>query len=188
MWRRWQAKDGRTVDQLSWVVSELRKDPDAHNTLVTSWNPEYLYSMAAPGTAARFPICHNLYQVNIKHGKVCLQLYQRSADIFLGVPFNIASYALLTIILAKILDREPGEFVHTFGDYHMYENHREQIQEQLSRSPKPLPTISFTRNFKTLDEFKPEYVKLSDYDPHAGIKAELTVAGGFNKKLHSTGV
>lgn len=187
-WRRWQARDGRTVDQLSWVIEELRKDPDAHNTLVTSWNPEYMYSMAKPGEGARFPICHNMYQVNIKHGKVCLQLYQRSADIFLGVPFNIASYALLTAIIAKILGREPGEFIHTFGDYHMYENHREQIKEQLSREPKTFPTIKFTHDFTSLDEFKPEYVELVGYEPHASIKAELTVAGGYNKKLHGTGV
>src|SRR3989344_1435933 len=107
LWRKWPSTLGQTVDQLAWVVDELRKDPDAHNTLVTSWNPQYLYSMAKPGEASKFPICHNLYQVNIKKGKVCLQLYQRSADMFLGVPFNIASYALLTIILAKILGREP---------------------------------------------------------------------------------
>ena len=185
-WRRWPAKDGRKVDQLQWVIDELRKDSDAHNTLVTSWNPEYLYSMAAPGLGARFPICHNMYQVNIKHGKVCLQLYQRSADIFLGVPFNIASYALLTCIIAKILDREPGEFVHTFGDYHMYENHREQIKEQLTREPKPLPTLSFSQNFNSLDSFKPEYVQLNNYEPHATIRADLVVSGGYNKKLHGT--
>jgi thymidylate synthase len=185
-WRRWQAKDGRTVDQLQWVIDELRKDPDAHNTLVTSWNPEYMYAMAKPGEGARFPICHNMYQVNIKHGKVCLQLYQRSADIFLGVPFNIASYALLTAVIAKILGREPGEFIHTFGDYHMYENHREQIKEQLSRQPKNFPTLKFTHDFNSLDEFKPEYVELVGYEPHATIKAELTVAGGYNKKLHGT--
>ncbi|HEY4522488.1 MAG TPA: thymidylate synthase [Candidatus Paceibacterota bacterium] len=183
-WRRWPAHDGRAVDQLGWVIDELRKDADAHNTLVTSWNPEYLYAMAAPGQGARFPICHNMYQVNIKHGKVCLQLYQRSADIFLGVPFNIASYALLTVILAKILGREPGEFVHTFGDVHIYENHREQAQEQLAREPKAFPTISFLENFDSLDTFKPEYVQLNGYEPHAGIKAELTVAGGYNKDLH----
>ncbi len=183
-WRRWIARDGRQVDQLGWVIEELRKDPDAHNTLVTSWNPEYMYAMAKPGEGARFPICHNMYQLNIKNGKVCLQLYQRSADIFLGVPFNIGSYALLTCIVAKILGREPGEFIHTFGDYHMYENHREQIQEQLSREPKPLPKLSFTHEFDSLDSFKPEYVLLEGYEPHAGIKAELTVAGGYNKKLH----
>ncbi|MEK9185709.1 MAG: thymidylate synthase, partial [Patescibacteria group bacterium] len=113
LWRKWPTSDGHTVDQLAWVIDELRKDSDAHNTLVTSWNPEYLYSMAGPGKASRFPICHNLYQVNIKKGKVCLQLYQRSADMFLGVPFNIASYALLTVIIAKILNREPGEYIHT---------------------------------------------------------------------------
>ena len=184
-WRRWIARDGREVDQLGWVVEELKKDPDAHNTLVTSWNPEYMYSMAAKGEGARFPICHNMYQVNIKNGKVCLQLYQRSADIFLGVPFNIASYALLTTIIAKILGREPGEFVHTFGDFHMYENHREQIKEQLTREPKTFPTIKFNKDFDSLDSFKPEYVELVGYEPHAGIKAELTVAGGFNATLHS---
>lgn len=183
-WRKWIARDGRRVDQLGWAIEELRKDPDAHNTLVTSWNPEYMYSMARPGEGARFPICHNMYQLNIKRGKVCLQLYQRSADIFLGVPFNIASYALLAAIVGKILGRDAGEFIHTFGDYHMYENHREQIKEQLSREPKPFPQIRFKQDFDSLDTFKPEYVELVGYEPHAGIKAELTVAGGYNKKLH----
>lgn len=183
-WRRWEARDGRKVDQLAWVIDELRKDKDAHNTLVTSWNPEYMYAMANSGEGARFPICHNLYQVNIKNEKVCLQLYQRSADIFLGVPFNIGSYALLTCIIAKILGREPGEFVHTFGDVHIYENHKEQAIEQLSREPKTFPTVSFTEEFSSLEEFKPEYVSLNNYDAHATIKAELTVAGGYNKKIH----
>jgi thymidylate synthase len=184
MWRRWPAKEGRAVDQLGWVVGELTKDPDAHNTLVTSWDPQYMYSMARKGEGARFPICHNLYQVNIKEGRVCLQLYQRSADIFLGVPFNIASYALLTVILAKVLGREPGEFVHTFGDFHMYENHRAQVEEQLSRAPKPFPTVRVEGESVTLDSFRPEQVVLEGYEPHAGIKAELTVAGGYNKKIH----
>jgi thymidylate synthase len=183
-WRRWETTDGRTVDQLAWVIDELRKDPDAHNTLVTSWNPEYMYSMAKPGEAARFPICHNMYQVNIKHGKVCLQLYQRSADIFLGVPFNIGSYALLTIIIAKILGREAGEFVHTFGDVHIYENHKEQAKEQLAREPKDFPKVSFSESFNSLESFKPEFVQLDGYEAHASIKAELTVAGGYNEKLH----
>jgi thymidylate synthase len=184
LWRRWPASDGRTVDQLGWVVEELRKDPDAHNTLVSSWNPQYLYAMAAPGQAAKYPICHNMYQLNIKHGKVCLQLYQRSADIFLGVPFNIASYALLAMIIAKILGREPGEFIHTFGDVHIYGNHKEQAMEQLAREPHPFPKITFTQDFKTLDEFRPEFVKLEDYTPEATIKADLTVIGGYNEKLH----
>jgi len=185
-WRRWPARDGRAVDQLGWAIEELRQDQDAHNTLVTSWNPEYLYAMARAGEGARFPICHNMYQINIKRGKVCLQLYQRSADVFLGVPFNIASYALLTAIIAKVLGREAGEFIHTFGDLHIYENHREQALEQLSRKPNPLPTISFSHEFDSIDSFKPEYVLLDGYAPHASIKAELTVAGGYNKKLHGT--
>ncbi|MES2225422.1 MAG: thymidylate synthase [Patescibacteria group bacterium] len=183
-WRRWEAKDGRRVDQLAWVIDELKKDPSAHNTLVTSWNPEYMYGMARPGEGARFPICHNMYQLNIKKGKVCLQLYQRSADVFLGVPFNIGSYALLAFIIAKILGREPGEFIHTFGDLHIYENHKAQAQEQLSRTPNPFPTISFNQEFDSLDSFRPEFVDLVGYEPHPPIKAELTVAGGYNKKLH----
>jgi thymidylate synthase len=183
-WRRWEARDGRKVDQLAWAVEELRKDPFAHNTLVTSWNPEYLYDMAKPGEGARFPICHNMYQLNIKEDKVCLQLYQRTADVFLGVPFNIASYALLTAIIAKILGREPGEYIHTFGDLHIYENHRDQAEEQLTREPNPFPKIEFTQDFDSLDSFRPEFVKLVGYEPHAAIKAELTVAGGYNQKLH----
>ncbi len=185
LWRRWPAKDGRKVDQLGWIVDELKKDSDAHNTVLSAWNPEYLYAMAAPGKAVRFPICHNMFQVNIKHGKVCLQLYQRSADIFLGVPFNIASYALLAVVIAKILGREPGEFIHTFGDVHIYENHFDQAREQLKRKPKAFPTISFTKNFKSLDAFKAEFVELKNYDPHPPIKAALTVIGGYNEKLHS---
>ncbi len=184
-WRRWPANDGRAVDQLQWVVDELKRDPDAHNTLVTSWNPPYLYSMAPANKGARFPICHNMYQVNIKRDKVCLQLYQRSADMFLGVPFNIASYALLTQILAHILKREAGEFIHTFGDYHMYDTHREQVKEQLAREPKAFPKISFTQDFDSLDAFRPEFVSLEGYEPHPGIKAELVVAGGFSKNLHA---
>ena len=185
MWRSWPASDGRKIDQLSWAIEELRKDPDAHNTLVSSWNPEFLYSMAKPGEGARFPICHNMYQLNIKHGKVCLQLYQRTADIFLGVPFNIASYALLTCIIAKILGREPGEFVHTFGDLHVYENHKEQAKEQIAREPRPFPTIEFTQTFDSLNSFNPEYVTLKNYNPHPPIKAELAVVGGYNPKLHA---
>lgn len=186
LWRRWPAHDGRTVDQLGWVVSEIAKDPDCHNTIVNSWNPEYLYAMAAPGKACRFPICHNMYQVNIKDGRLCLQLYQRSADIFLGVPFNIGSYALLTMVLAKITGYEPGEFIHTFGDVHIYENHLEQAKEQLMRDPHPFPTITLKDEFDSLETFRPEHVVLSGYTPEATIKADLTVAGGFNSALHET--
>lgn len=185
MWRSWPASDGRKIDQVSWIIEELRKDPDAHNTLVSAWNPEFLYSMAKSGKGARFPICHNMWQVNIKHGKVCLQLYQRTADIFLGVPFNIASYALLTMIIAKILGRKPGEFIHTFGDLHVYENHKKQAREQIARKPRQFPKVKFIKSFKSLDTFRPEFVELVDYNPHPPIKAELAVVGGYNAKLHS---
>ncbi len=179
MWRRWPAKDGRMIDQVQWVVDDLKKDPDAHNALVTSWNPEYLYEMATPGQAARFPICHNMYQANVKNGKLSLQLYQRSADIFLGVPFNIASYALLTIILARATGNEPGEFVHTFGDVHIYENHMAAVKEQLAREPKPLPMLVLDPAVRGIDDFRPEHAVLTGYDPHPAIKAELSVSGGI---------
>ncbi len=179
LWRRWPAKDGRTVDQVQWVVDDLIKDPDAHNALVNSWNPEYLYEMAIPKEAARFPICHNMYQWNVKNGKLSLHLYQRSADIFLGVPFNIASYALLAVILAQVTGNQPGEFVHTFGDVHIYNDHVEQIKEQLTREPKAFPRITLDPTVKNINDFKPEHVTLDGYDPHPAIKAELTPAGGL---------
>ena len=177
MWRSWPSKDGRTIDQLQWVVDELTNDPSCHNAIVTSWNPEYLYTMAKPEEANRFPICHNMFQFNIKHGKLSLQLYQRSADMFLGVPFNIASYALLCEVVAKMIGREAGEFVHTFGDVHIYEDHVEQVKEQLAREPKAFPTLSIADTVKTLKDFTPESVALTGYEPHGAIKAELTVAG-----------
>ncbi len=183
MWRHWPTRTTRTIDQLKWVMQEMKDDPDAKNLIVNSWNPEYPYTMATNKDASRFPICHNMYQISNRNGKLSLQLYQRSADIFLGVPFNIASYALLTIILAKIAGLEPGEFIHTFGDVHIYENHIPQVKEQLSRKPKPFPTVKIARNLKDIDDFKPEDVILENYDPYPMLKAELTVAGGlFDKK------
>ena len=183
LWRRWPTKDGtRTVDQLRWALNEVIEDRDCHNAIVTSWNPEFLYTMAKPEETCWFPICHNMYQLNVKDGKLCLQLYQRSADIFLGVPFNIASYALLTHILAKITGYEAGEYVHTFGDVHIYENHIAQAKEQLTRTPKPFPTIRIDAAATSLDDFRPEHVALEHYDPHPPIKAELTVAGGYREK------
>lgn len=182
MWRKWPTRTSRTIDQLAWVMQELTEDPDAKNAIVTSWNPEYMYTMALKKDANRFPICHNMYQVSRRGDKLSLQLYQRSADLFLGVPFNIASYSLLTIILANIMGLKPGEFVHTFGDVHIYENHIPQAKEQLTRKPKPFPKIKIKRKIKSIDDFKVEDVELLDYDPYPMMRAELTVAGGLYDK------
>lgn len=183
MWRHWPTRTTRTIDQLKWVMQEMKDDPDAKNLIVNSWNPEYLYTMATNKDASRFPICHNMYQISNRNGKLSLQLYQRSADLFLGVPFNIASYSLLTIILANIAGLEPGEFIHTFGDVHIYGNHVEQVKEQLTRKPKPFPTVKIARKLKDIDDFKTEDVILENYDSHPMMKGELTVAGGlFDKK------
>ncbi len=180
MWRKWPTrKKGRTIDQLKWALQELKDDPDAKNLIVNSWNPEYLYTMATNEDASRFPICHNMYQISNRNGYLSLQLYQRSADLFLGVPFNIASYALLTIVLAKIAGLKPGEFVHTFGDVHIYENHIPQVKEQLKRKPKPFPEVKLDPSIKSLETFSPEKVELVGYDPYPMLKAELTVAGGL---------
>lgn len=179
MWRRWPSTDGREVDQIKWILNELMEDPDCHNAVVTAWDPQYLYKMAPPGKGLRFPICHNMFQFNVKNGKLSCQLYQRSADIFLGVPFNIASYALLTHIIAHLAGYGVGEFVHTFGDVHIYENHFEAAKEQLTREPKTLPILRIDKAATSLDNFKPEHVILENYDPYPPIKAEFTAAGGF---------
>ena len=184
LWRRWPTKDknGKTIDQIKWVIQELVEDPDCHNAVITVWNPEYLYRMAKPEEASRFPICHNMFQFNVKNGKLSCQLYQRSADIFLGVPFNIASYALLTYMIAHLTGYESGEFIHTFGDVHIYANHIEQAKEQMTREPKAFPKIKISESAKNLDDFRPEHIELLDYDPHPPIKAELTVIGGYMPK------
>ena len=179
LWRNWPTKDGEGIDQLMWAINEIKRDQDCHNAIVTAWNPEYLYTMAKPENASRFPICHAMYQFNVKDGKVSCQLYQRSADIFLGVPFNIASYALLTHLVAKITGYGVGEFVHTFGDLHVYDTHKAQAEEQISREPRAFPTVSIADDVKTLEDFSFEKVTLNDYDPHPPIKAELAVIGGY---------
>ena len=180
MWRSWPTrKKGKTVDQLRFVLNELKEDPDARNLIVTSWNPEYLYTMADYEDASRFPICHNMYQISQKDGRLNLQLYQRSADLFLGVPFNIASYSLLLLILAKVTGYKPGEFVHTFGDAHIYENHIEQVKEQLARDPRPFPVVAIDKSVTDIDVFKPDLVTLENYDPHPMLRGDLTVAGGL---------
>jgi len=179
LWRRWPTRYGKTIDQLKWAINEIKEDPGAHNSLVTAWNPEYLYKMARYQDTSHFPICHNFFQLNVNQGKLSLQLYQRSADLFLGVPFNIASYSLLLLIIAKVTGYQPGEFIHTFGDVHVYEDHLDAAKEQLKRKPRPFPQIKFTHDFKDIDEFKPEYVVLENYQPHPPIKAKLSVSGGY---------
>jgi thymidylate synthase len=182
MWRRWPTRTGRVVDQLKWVVETLRKDKSAHNALVNSWNPEYLYEMALPEEACRFPICHNMFQVSIANDKLSLQLYQRSADIFLGVPFNIASYSLLALLLAQVTGNKPGEFIHTFGDIHYYEDHLSAIGEQLKNEPKPFPVVKIDQGIKEIDDFKPERVELIGYNPYQPIKASFSATGGLVTK------
>jgi len=179
MWRHWPASDGRKIDQLQWIIDNARKDKSTHSALLTAWNPEFLYEMAAPGQACRFPICHNMFQINVNNGKLSLQLYQRSADIFLGVPFNIASYASLTIILAQIIGAEPGEFILTFGDVHIYEDHLNAAREQLQREPLPFPTIKLDPAIKEIEDFTPDKVELISYQAHPQIKAPLSPTGGW---------
>lgn len=179
MWRHWPASDGRKIDQLQWIIDNVRKDKSTHSALLTAWNPEFLYEMATPGKAARFPICHNMFQINVNNGKLSLQLYQRSADIFLGVPFNIASYSLLAIILAQITGNELGEFILTFGDVHIYEDHFAAAKEQLEREPLPFSMIKLNPSIKEIDDFTPEKVELVGYQAHPSIKAPLSPTGGW---------
>lgn len=184
-WRKWQASNGRVIDQLAWAVWKSKNYPDRKHVCVSAWNPEFIYEMSEPGTTMAIPPCHAFYNINVTNGKLSLGLYQRSCDIFLGVPFNIASYALLTIILAQICGYEPGEFVHTLGDTHIYGNHYEQVKEQLSRTPKQFPKIWVNPEKKNLDDFTIDDFKLIDYDSHPAIKGEITVVGGFNEKDRS---
>ncbi len=181
-WRAWPAADGRKIDQLAWVVDTLKNFPERKHAVMSVWNPQFLYAMALPGEALSFPLCHILLHFNVSGNKLSCQLYQRSADMFLGVPFNIASYAALTCIIAKICGYEPGEFVHTFGDAHIYSNHIEQVKEQLSREPKPFPILTISDDATSLEAFRPEHVTLEGYDPHPALKGEMTVAGGFDEK------
>ncbi|OGS95556.1 MAG: thymidylate synthase [Gallionellales bacterium RIFCSPLOWO2_12_FULL_57_18] len=167
-WRSWATADGRVVDQISEVVDQIKRNPDSRRLIVSAWNVGELDKMAlAP--------CHAFFQFYVADGKLSCQLYQRSADIFLGVPFNIASYALLTLMMAQVCGLEPGDFVHTFGDAHLYSNHMEQTREQLSREPRPLPTMRINPGVKNIFGFKFEDFTLEGYDPHPAIKAPVAV-------------
>lgn len=179
-WRKWRTSDGRTIDQLKWALRELRTTPYRKSIVVSAWNPEFIYEMALPGKSMALPPCHTLFQFNTtRGGRLSLQLYQRSADLFLGVPFNIASYALLTMIAAQVVGLKPGEFVHTFGDVHIYSNHFDQVKEQLKRKPRQFSKMKINKAIKEIDRFDFDDFELIGYDPHPAIKAKVTVVGGF---------
>jgi thymidylate synthase len=167
-WRSWPAADGGTIDQISNVVATIRKNPDSRRLIVSAWNPAEVDRMALPP-------CHCLFQFYVAQGKLSCQLYQRSADIFLGVPFNIASYALLTMMVAQVTGLKPGDFVHTFGDAHLYSNHFEQANLQLMRDPRPLPAMTLNPAVTDLFGFDYPDFTLAHYDPHPHIKAEVAV-------------
>ena len=167
-WRSWPAPDGRHIDQIANVVAQIKQNPDSRRLMVSAWNPALVDEMALPP-------CHALFQFYVADGRLSCQLYQRSADIFLGVPFNIASYALLTMMVAQVCGLQPGEFIHTFGDAHLYRNHFEQAELQLSRTPRPLPTMTLNPDVADLFDFKFEDFELSGYDPHPHIKAAVAV-------------
>ncbi|MBB3697886.1 thymidylate synthase [Flammeovirga yaeyamensis] len=167
-WRSWAGADGEVVDQISWLVNEIKTNPNSRRLVISAWNVGELSKMAL------MP-CHALFQFYVADGKLSCQLYQRSADVFLGVPFNIASYALLTVMIAQVCDLEPGDFVHTLGDAHLYNNHIEQAELQLTRDFRTLPTMAINPDVKDLFEFKFDDFKLEGYDPHPHIKAEVSV-------------
>ena len=167
-WRSWSCPDGTTVDQISQVIHDIKTNPDSRRLIVSAWNVADIPQMAlAP--------CHTMFQFYVANGKLSCQLYQRSADVFLGVPFNIASYALLTMMIAQVCDLEPGDFVHTFGDVHIYNNHIEQVKLQLTREPRPLPQMVVNPEVKDIFGFKYEDFELKNYDPHPHIKGEVSV-------------
>ncbi len=180
-WRSWQTPDGRVIDQISQLIHDIQTNPDSRRLIVSGWNPAVLPDTkfspkdnAAMGKQA-LPPCHTLFQFYVHDGKLSCQLYQRSADIFLGVPFNIASYALLTMMVAQVCDLTPGDFVHTFGDAHLYSNHMEQVNEQLSRTPHPLPQMKLNPEIKDIFGFRFEDFELVNYVAHPAIKAPIAI-------------
>jgi thymidylate synthase len=167
-WRAWQSNDGRKIDQLGEVIEQIKKNPDSRRLIVSAWNVGEISKM-------KLPPCHAFFQFYVADGKLSCQLYQRSADIFLGVPFNIASYAALNMMVAQVCGLKPGVFVHTLGDAHIYKNHFEQVTVQLSRDTRPLPTLSLNPEIKNIDDFKFEDLTVMNYDPHPHIKAPVAV-------------
>lgn len=167
-WRSWPTADGRHIDQIAEVVAQIKRNPDSRRLIVSAWNVGEIDKM-------KLPPCHAFFQFYVAQGKLSCQLYQRSADIFLGVPFNIASYALLTMMIAQVCELKPGEFVHTLGDAHLYSNHLQQAREQLAREPRPLPQMRLNSAVKDIFEFRFEDFDLQNYDPHPAIKAPVAV-------------
>jgi thymidylate synthase len=167
-WRSWTSADGKTVDQITELIAQIKNNPDSRRLLVNAWNVGEIDKMALPP-------CHCLFQFYVANGRLSCQLYQRSADIFLGVPFNIASYALLTYMVAHVCDLETGDFIHTFGDAHIYKNHIEQVKLQMEREPRPLPNLIINPDVKDIFEFKFEDFSLENYDPHPHIKGAVSV-------------
>ena len=180
MWRRWPASDGRKIDQLGWVIDGLKDKPYRKSYVISGWNPDFIYAMASKGNANEVPpFCHTTFQFAVVNDKLNLGLYQRSADLFLGVPFNIASYAIFLMMVAQVVGIEPGEFVHTFGDVHLYSNHFDQIKEQISREPLPFPTLKINPDIKNIDDFKFEDFTLENYNSHPPLKGEIANIGGY---------
>lgn len=167
-WRSWEAPDGRVIDQITNLIEQLKRNPDSRRLIVSAWNPADVDQMALPP-------CHTMFQFYANDGELSCQLYQRSADVFLGVPFNIASYALLTMMVAQVCGLKAKDFVHTFGDAHIYSNHVEQAKLQLSRDPRPLPQMRINPDVKSIFDFQYEDFTLENYDPHPHIKAEVAV-------------
>ena len=167
-WRSWQGADGRLIDQVSELIAQIKKNPDSRRLIISAWNVSDLPRM-------KLMPCHAMFQFYVANGKLSCQLYQRSADVFLGVPFNIASYALLTMMIAQVCDLMPGEFIHTFGDVHIYNNHMEQVREQLTRKPFPLPEMKLNPEVRDIFQFKYEDFELLNYQAHPGIKAPVAV-------------
>jgi len=167
-WCDWRTANGRSINQIDGVIEQIKKNPDSRRLIVSAWNVGELEQMALPP-------CHTLFQFFVQDGELSCQLYQRSADLFLGVPFNIASYALLTMMVAQVCDLKPGTFVHTFGDLHLYSNHVEQAKLQLAREPRPLPEMRLSPAIKNIHDFKYEDFQLLDYNPHPAIKAPIAV-------------
>ena len=167
-WVRWRSADGAPINQIDGVIADIKRNPQSRRLIVNAWNVGELEKMALPP-------CHVLFQFYVNDGELSCQLYQRSADLFLGVPFNIASYALLTMMVAQVCDLRPGEFVHTFGDLHLYRNHLDQAREQLSREFRPLPRMQLNPAVKNISDFRFEDFTLSEYDPHPAIKAPIAV-------------